>query len=127
MPKVYTEKKCLTDLVKWECHPLYCRDVMSVTAGDTDVEITVGQPFVRSTGIGLTDDNVSSLDCLTFENTLIPAGNTEKIRVLARGPAILSESGLEVPEAQREAVKTRFQTLGFQFIREPEKTATQTT
>lgn len=127
MSKVYTEKKCLSDLLKWECNPLYCRGVMTITAGAEDVEIAIGQPFVRSTGTGLAAENVSTVDCLALENTIVPAGETAEIRVLNRAPAIISVSGLDVAADQLDAVKTRLETLGFVFVSEPEKTATQTT
>lgn len=60
MTKVFTMKREISDVVKYECDYRYTRDKMTVAASGADVEIICGTPFVQSTGTPLTETKAAT-------------------------------------------------------------------
>lgn len=54
MPKVFSKKPMISDVLKWESDFKYGRESMKVTAGATDVTVGVGECYVKSTGTKFT-------------------------------------------------------------------------
>ena len=55
MPKNFTMKPEISEIIKYECDFRYTRAKMAVTASGSDVEIKCGTPYVRSTATPLTE------------------------------------------------------------------------
>ena len=52
MPQTFNRKNEISDVVKWEVDPIFCRDYLEVnnTAGLTDIEFLVGECYDKKTG-----------------------------------------------------------------------------
>ena len=83
----------------------------AVTIGsgtDTTVTATVAttQAYAAAVSTNLTD-----MDCICLESKIIPAGDTQTVLVLVRGPAMYDIDSLEIPAADKEDVKEQLLTL----------------
>ena len=77
MPQVFTLKNRISDIVKWEVSPGYCREAMTVTASGSDVTIEAGTLFVKSTATALVNpkDAVPAIYTVTITRTADSTAN----------------------------------------------------
>ena len=88
MPKVFQRKNEISDVVKWEANPRYCRDSIEIDneSGASDIEVKVGECYVKSTktkitqsdpGVkGVTVVSIAKSEDSTADKTLIIGGVT---------------------------------------------------
>jgi hypothetical protein len=90
---VVTNTNVLGDLLINEYHPGYCRESKTVAnATGSEVTLVVGAPLddnVMETAAG-----IAGCDGLVMQKTVIPNGESRKIPVLVRGPAIINTDEL---------------------------------
>lgn len=57
MPRIYNRLNEVSDVIKWECNPIFCRDGMKVdnTAGSSDIVVSTGECYTRSTATKMTN------------------------------------------------------------------------
>lgn len=132
MSESYTQLNPLGDLLIREGDPVYGRESKTVTnSGETEMVLAVGHPM---------DDNVPCLaanvaanaDGVLLERTVIPAGESRKVPVLARGHAVFNKTKLPAADYAGSTISAadyaaRLVTLGFIVREEPSITETQTT
>lgn len=140
MATTFTKGKALGDLLKWETHPMYCRESSKVKngqAGACALTDALAYP-VKADGTGyqlaIAGDEANVLGLIFLKGPLdIAAGATTTfpLALLVRGPAVLNKAALAAKDIAAAnftiaTLVTRLKALNFVIRDEPTVTQTQT-
>lgn len=126
---VMSLKNRISDVLKWEVSPLFCRDKMTVTVAEegTAVDLQAGDIYQKSTAtkLGDTAENVSDMDCIVLEPGKVAAGESKDFLVLVRGPALYDLDNLNVSESKKSDLIAQLATLNLQPVQQAANTVYQ--
>ena len=106
MPQTFNRKNEISDVVKWETDPRYCRDFMEVdnTDGTDDIEFKVGECYNKETGTILTGSEPATPAVTTI--TLVKSGDsTADNTLIVGGVTFTAKAGGEAPLPIRAAAR----------------------
>lgn len=100
-----TLEKLVGDVFPVEYNPIYNRFAYTVTAGDTDIELVIGEPVMdETTFIGF-----------SLINGTIKATESAEIPVMNNGFGVVVKESM-LPDSVTEAIKATAKTMGFKFL-----------